>query len=190
MDFFKPSRETVETVWEWLTDSGIPSTSITHSANKAWFAFHASAKQMESLLHTEYHEFQDMQTGGVMPACDRYHVPEHITPHVDYITPGIRLLAPPEAPKDHQKRSLSKRQWPSGGPPWGNPRHHRPGPWPKHHKPSEPIPQNPKANLSTCDIVRILTNVLSGQYSFREANSKTCTMSRRLLIIVSLATRQ
>lgn len=31
-----------------------------------------------------------------MPACDEYHVPHHIKPHVDYITPGIKLHAPVE----------------------------------------------------------------------------------------------
>lgn len=29
-----------------------------------------------------------------MPACDEYHVPHHLKEHVDYITPGIKLLAP------------------------------------------------------------------------------------------------
>ena len=29
-----------------------------------------------------------------MPACEAYHLPEHIRKHIDYITPGIKLLAP------------------------------------------------------------------------------------------------
>ena len=153
VEFFKSSDETVETVRNWLVDSGIDRKSITHTGNKVWLAFHATTKQVESLLHTEYHEFEDMQTGGIMPACERYHVPEHIQQHIDYITPGIKLLAPAEQPREHQKRSLTKRQWPhQGGPPWGKPWHHGPGPWPKHHQPPYPMPQNPKANLSTCDL--------------------------------------
>lgn len=88
IEAFKPSDETVETVRQWLTDSGIPSTSITHSDNKGWLALHIPAHQLESLLHTTYHEFEDQRSGGVMPACDRYHVPAKIQKHVDYITPG------------------------------------------------------------------------------------------------------
>lgn len=144
IEAFKPKDETVDAVRAWLVDSGINEKSITHSANKAWFAFHATARQMESLLHTEYHEYQDMQTGGLMPACERYHVPEHIQGHIDYITPGIKLLAPMEKPQEHQKRSLTRRQWP--GPTWHN------GPWPKQHWPPPSYPYGSKANLSTCDI--------------------------------------
>lgn len=29
-----------------------------------------------------------------MPACDQYHVPQAIQEHIDYISPGIRLMAP------------------------------------------------------------------------------------------------
>ena len=145
VEAFKPRDETIDTVRAWLINSGINEKSITHSDNKAWFAFHATAHQMESLLHTEYHEYQDLETGGLMPACERYHVPEHIQEHIDYITPGIKLLAPTESPREHQKRSLTKRQWPE--PQWHN------GPWPKKHWPPHWHPYGSDANnLSTCDI--------------------------------------
>lgn len=148
IEMFKPADETVEAVRSWLIDSGIDGKSITLSGNKAWLALHASARKLEALLHTEYFEFEDMATGGIMPACDRYHVPEKIQEHIDYITPGIKLLAPSEKPKEHQKRSLSKRQSPNkGSPNWG---HH--GPWPKHHWPSHPLPHHPNSDLSTCDV--------------------------------------
>lgn len=147
IEVFRPNDETLATVRKWLVDSGIRNKSITISRNKAWLAFDATAKQMESLLHTEYFEYQDQETGGVMPACDQYHIPHTVRHHVDYITPGVKLLAPMEAPKEHQKRGLTKRQWPhQGHPQWG------PGPWPHHHRPSQPMPHNPKANLSTCDV--------------------------------------
>ena len=75
---FQPSNETVETVWKWLKDSGIREESIVHSINKAWFVFHATAGQVESLLHTEHYEYQHLHSGGIMPACERYHVPKDI----------------------------------------------------------------------------------------------------------------
>lgn len=94
IDAFKPSDHAVETVRQWLVDAGISVKDIVHSDNKQWLAFDASNKQMESLLHTEYHEYEDLKTGGVMPACDQYHVPKHVQQHIDYITPGIKLMAP------------------------------------------------------------------------------------------------
>ncbi|KAF2171470.1 hypothetical protein M409DRAFT_63728 [Zasmidium cellare ATCC 36951] len=88
IEAFKPSDDAVQTVRQWLVDAGISVKEIVHSDNKQWLAFDASTKQMESLLHTEYHEYEDIKTGGVMPACDQYHVPKHIQQHIDYITPA------------------------------------------------------------------------------------------------------
>lgn len=146
IEMFKPADETIDTVRSWLVSSGIDKDSITLSGNKAWLAFTATADRMESLLHTEYFEFEDTATGGIMPACDRYHVPHHVQDHIDYVTPGIKLLAPMEKPKEHEKRGLSKRQWSHHG----NPHHN--GPWPKHHWPHRPSPHHPNSDLSTCDI--------------------------------------
>ena len=148
IETFKPAEETIDAVRYWLVRSGINKNSITLSANKAWLAFSATAERMEAMLHTEYFEFEDAATGGIMPACDRYHLPHHVKDHIDYITPGIRLLAPMEKPKEHEKRSLSKRQWPHHG----EPHHH--GPWPHHHRPHRPYPHshNISSDLSTCDV--------------------------------------
>ena len=81
---------------QWLVDNGIPAKRISHSENKGWFAFYATTEEAERLLHTEYHEYYDSISDVVMPACEMYHVPHHIQEHIDYITPGIKLLAPVE----------------------------------------------------------------------------------------------
>ena len=41
----------------------------------------------------------------------RYHVPSHVSPHVDYITPGLRLRAGKKsaAKKDAEAKELEKR---------------------------------------------------------------------------------
>ena len=149
---FQPSSETVQTVHQWLVDAGIPAHTITHSDNKAWLAFTASSKQMESLLHTEYHEYEDEKTGGITPACDSYYVPEHIHPHVDYITPGVKLLAPNDVPVENGGRpKQTKRDTSSSevGP------HHGPSgnPWPLSWKPAPPYyPNGGNDDLKHCDV--------------------------------------
>ena len=88
-----------------------------------------------------------------MPACDRYHLPKSIQKHIDYITPGVKLLAPSDKPREHEKRGLSRRQWPHGSrPDWGHGPWHHGGPWPKHHWPSRPLPKHPNSDLSMCDV--------------------------------------
>lgn len=149
IEAFKPKDETVDEVYGWLVKSGIPAESITHSDNKAWFAFNAPAHQVERLLHTEYHEYEDARTGGVMPACEKYHVPKKIQEHIDYITPGIKLLAPSDDITDRGYEMLQKRQWPPHGGPGGPPVK----PPFKSWKPDWPHPpggHNPH-DLSNCD---------------------------------------
>ncbi|KAL5314459.1 hypothetical protein ACEPPN_017099 [Leptodophora sp. 'Broadleaf-Isolate-01'] len=109
IDAFRPSDETERAVREWLIEGGIPAARISHSENKGWFAFYATAKEAEELLFTEYHEYEDTKSGGVIPSCDQYHVPAHIRPHIDYITPGIRLLAPVESHHSQKNTLLAKR---------------------------------------------------------------------------------
>lgn len=153
---FQPSSETVSVVRQWLIDAGIKNSSITHSDNRGWFAFHASADQVESLLHTEYHEYEDRHTGGIMPACEQYHVPAHVKHHIDYITPGVKLLAPPNAPT--QKETLKRRgtEWPGphGGPSWkGGKPWQGPGLPFQYGRPSYPYSILESHNkLNSCDI--------------------------------------
>lgn len=109
---FRPSGETEYAVKNWITNSGINGSRITHSENKGWYAFFATAAEAERLLNAEFHEYEDTVTGGVMPACDEYQVPDAIRHHVDYITPGIKLQAPVESHgsrKQNAERLTKKR---------------------------------------------------------------------------------
>lgn len=103
---FQPSDTTVESVKSWLVDNGISHERITHSDNRAWLAFYATPDEAENLLKTEFHEFEDSVTGGVMPSCDEYHVPHDIKEHIDYVTPGIKLLAPVDLDKKIKRENL------------------------------------------------------------------------------------
>lgn len=54
--FFAPTAETVQTVRDWLIQSGIASHRITVSDNKGWLAFDATVAEAEELLRAEYYE--------------------------------------------------------------------------------------------------------------------------------------
>jgi len=110
IETFRPSKQTEDEVRTWLVENGIPEKRITHSDNKGWFAFYATAEEAENLLHTEYHEYEDSVTGGIIPSCDAYHLPKSIREHVDYISPGIKLLAPPESHKSKRAAIIAKSE--------------------------------------------------------------------------------
>ncbi|KAI9664857.1 MAG: hypothetical protein M1821_006305 [Bathelium mastoideum] len=135
VDAFAPAEETVQAVRDWLTFSGISGDRISHSDSKGWFAFNASVSEAENLLKTEYHRYEDQETGHSIAACESYHVPEAIQKHVDYITPGVDLRVPNRL--NPEKSKLAKRDSPA------------------KHDPIKVVEMPARvdlANLSTCDI--------------------------------------
>ena len=106
IDIFAPAAETVEAVSKWLHSAGIEAARITHSVNKQWLGFDATTAEAEELLQTEYHFYEHARTGENNIACDEYNVPAHVKQHIDYITPGIKLLA---AGSTSDKREIEKR---------------------------------------------------------------------------------
>jgi tripeptidyl-peptidase-1 len=57
--------------------------------------FDAEAHEVEDLLFTDFFTFEHTATSSKGLACDEYHVPSHVSDHIDYITPGIRLRKDP-----------------------------------------------------------------------------------------------
>ncbi|KAG4030402.1 hypothetical protein MFRU_012g01380 [Monilinia fructicola] len=111
-DKFAPPEETLKSVKTWLTSSGIHHSRISHYENKGWLAFDASIEEVERLLKAEFHEHEHKHSPSVRVGCDEYHLPEHLAPHIDYITPGVKL-APVKKRSVKTKRStayLSKRK--------------------------------------------------------------------------------
>lgn len=92
-DLFAPATESVNKVKEWLTSAGIEAHRISQSVNKQWMQLDLSAGEAEKLLQTKYHFYDHAPSGKMTIGCDQYHVHEDVKDHVDYITPGIRLLA-------------------------------------------------------------------------------------------------
>ncbi|EMC91148.1 hypothetical protein BAUCODRAFT_152438 [Baudoinia panamericana UAMH 10762] len=126
-ELFAPAAETTKTVKDWLLNAGVYPGAVKEYVNKGWLAVDVPAKIAESLLSTEYYEHDS--NDGVKIGCDSYSLPAHVSKHVDFVKPGVKLSPP------MKKRTLEKRQnFPHGGPPSG-PRG-PPGPiWQPHSPP-------------------------------------------------------
>ncbi|KAI1455382.1 Pro-kumamolisin, activation domain-containing protein [Annulohypoxylon moriforme] len=105
-ELFAPAAETVELVREWLEDVGISKDRVSQSVNKGWLQFDASTEEAEGLLKTKYHIYQHRDTRSQKVACEEYHLPSHIREHVDYVTPGIKLILGTE----DKKLAASRKQ--------------------------------------------------------------------------------
>lgn len=88
---------------------------------KQWLQFDAPAHELEELLLTKYHIFENLATGVQNIACSqsvcffcpswahrltrtRYHVPHNVSHHIDYITPGIKLMS-----GGHEEKVLKRK---------------------------------------------------------------------------------
>jgi hypothetical protein len=91
---FAPAEETVDAVKSWLLSSGvIDDSSIIEYENKGWLAVDMPAKHAEVLLGTEFYEVEG-PSGDIRIGCDEYYLPGHVSAHVDFIKPGVKLSAP------------------------------------------------------------------------------------------------
>lgn len=104
-DMFSPDEQSESHVKQWLTSSGIDGSRIVSYANKGWLAFDASPKEMERLFLSKMHEYEHRYSSKVRVGSESYHVPEHLVPHIDYITPGIKLTPV------IKRQVKSKRDW-------------------------------------------------------------------------------
>ncbi|KAI4154970.1 MAG: hypothetical protein LQ340_001318, partial [Diploschistes diacapsis] len=93
IELFAPAKKSVDTVRNWLESAGVEAHRISQSANKQWMQFDATPEEVEDILKTEYYVYEHGPTGKTHVGCDQYHVPAHVKEHVDYVTPGLRLLS-------------------------------------------------------------------------------------------------
>jgi tripeptidyl-peptidase-1 len=119
IELFAPPQKAVDSVRAWLEDAGIAAERISHSANKQWIQFDAKAHEAERLLRTKYFQYEHEATGSLHVACDEYHVPLHLSEHIDYITPGVKLLGGGKAsggrPLGGRKSTIEKRGFRTNG---------------------------------------------------------------------------
>ncbi|KAJ7762293.1 subtilisin-like protein [Mycena maculata] len=87
---FAPSDETVETVKAWLISSGLSPDRLRVSPTKGWLEVNATVQEAEDLLLAEYHVYTH-DSGKEHVASSSYHLPSHITHHVELVTPSIHF---------------------------------------------------------------------------------------------------
>ncbi|KAL9100078.1 MAG: hypothetical protein Q9163_004502 [Psora crenata] len=107
-DIFSPRVEAVKSIRNWLQEAGIRGHRISQSVNKQWIQFDATVNELEGLIHAEYYSYEHYQTGKTNIGCDEYYVPVHVQEHIDYITPGLKLLTP-SLPRVDNRKELEKR---------------------------------------------------------------------------------
>ncbi|KAI9066070.1 subtilisin-like protein [Trametes sanguinea] len=91
---FKPSTESVSTVRGWLVDSGIGADRMRLNPSGAWLVANVTVAEAEELLGTTYYVYEHADTGHKQLGCEEaYHLPEHVSPHVELITPTLHFDA-------------------------------------------------------------------------------------------------
>ncbi|KAH9923428.1 peptidase S8/S53 domain-containing protein [Epithele typhae] len=95
---FRPTAETVDTVHAWLTGSaGIDSSRVRLTKNDAYIEVNVTIAEAEALLGTQYFVYQH-EHGSIHVACgDRYHLPAHVSKHVDTVWPTFHFDAMPRS---------------------------------------------------------------------------------------------
>ncbi|KAK4501576.1 hypothetical protein PRZ48_007385 [Zasmidium cellare] len=131
-DEFAPSDDAIDSVLNWLAQSGIEDPRTSH--DRIWITFDIPASHAESMLDTELHEYEDRREGTTHLGCDRYSVPAHLAHNIDYITPGVKLSPPlskvvkhglpkkrQRSPKEHLQAQpdFMRRDGPPGNDPSG-----------------------------------------------------------------------
>ncbi|KAH9950626.1 subtilisin-like protein [Amylocystis lapponica] len=105
---FRASTDTVDTVRTWLHDSGIDAPRVKLSPSGVWLSADVTIAEAERLLGTEYYVYQ-RDDGDERVACsDKYHLPEHVSNHVELVTPTFNF------DRAVGRRSPSRRSIPKG----------------------------------------------------------------------------
>ncbi|KAI0787653.1 subtilisin-like protein [Fomes fomentarius] len=89
---FRPSKESIDAVHSWLVDDGMEMSRFRLSKDGGYVHLNVSVSEAERLLAAEYYVYKHADSGVEHVGCHRgYHLPEHITAHVDLITPTVEF---------------------------------------------------------------------------------------------------
>ncbi|KAI1796826.1 subtilisin-like protein [Ganoderma leucocontextum] len=89
---FQPSKESLDVVHTWLVNDGVDRSRIRFSKDRAYVQLNVTVAEAESLLATKYYVYQHDDSGVEHVACHHgYHVPEHVSSHIDLVSPTIEF---------------------------------------------------------------------------------------------------
>lgn len=109
-DIFAPSQESVDSVSDWLAESGIDPSRIAVSDSKAWINVNATVSEVESLIKTKYHIYEH-SSGHLHVASGSYSVPAYLSvDHIDLIMPTLHFDAKTTPGRKGSGDELRKRQ--------------------------------------------------------------------------------
>ena len=104
---FRPKKESIDTVRQWLQTEGIATSRLRYDPN-GWIVANVTVKEAESLLKTEYSIYEHGETGAKHVACGKgYYLPQHVSEHVDFVTPTIHFDVKLKRDEDFEKRSIT-----------------------------------------------------------------------------------
>ncbi len=105
---FRPSKEAINAVYEWLASEGITASRIKLSKSYGWIEANTTVSEAENLLKTEYYVYKHFPSGAEHIACNmEYHLPEHVAQHVELVTPTLHFdIKIGESTGNLQKRSI------------------------------------------------------------------------------------
>ncbi|EPS94928.1 hypothetical protein FOMPIDRAFT_1025983 [Fomitopsis schrenkii] len=97
---FRPSDESVESVRGWLVESGIAAERVKIGTGGSWMKVNVTVAEAERLLGTEYHVYQygDDESYTHVGCHEKYHLPEHVSKHIDIVSPTLHFDAMPRGP--------------------------------------------------------------------------------------------
>ncbi|KAI0671929.1 subtilisin-like protein [Trametes maxima] len=109
---FRPAAESVATVRAWLADGGVDAERVRLGPTGGWIHANVSIAEAEALLATEYYVYEHAESGTTRVGCEgAYHLPEHVAPHVELVTPTLHFDA-----KVRKRSVKSKVGNPGSGP--------------------------------------------------------------------------
>ncbi|PBP18238.1 hypothetical protein BUE80_DR011052 [Diplocarpon rosae] len=106
-EMFAPSDETVSSILEWLSASGISGNRVKQSQSLNWIHANVTISEAESLLKTKYHQYTHLQSGQAHIACEEYSIPEGLQKHIDFVTPTVHFDAKIELRKKRRTMDAS-----------------------------------------------------------------------------------
>ncbi|KZT64886.1 subtilisin-like protein [Daedalea quercina L-15889] len=97
---FRPTKESVDTVRDWLVEGGIAPERVKLGTGGSWMKVNVTIEEAERLLGTEYYVYQYGEDDNYTHvAChEKYHLPEHVSKHVEIVSPTLHFDTIPRGP--------------------------------------------------------------------------------------------